>query len=225
MGRLSSDRLSEILDKSILKKYDCFIETGTFTGISIIPLAKKFKHVEFHTIEIVEELYLYAKSKAKLENIDNLNFHLGDSSTLIEKVINDTQKENVIIFLDAHSSSYEGYTAESIEKDISENLFSKIKNKVLGKKKKIFTDTKINKLSDIEVPLLNELTAISKIKKNFLIVIDDFDLFEKKFNFADWSNINEEKIKKLFENKITHQFKMSKSGHNSPQLILEIKNK
>ena len=225
MGRLSSDRFSEILDKSILKKYDCFIETGTFTGISIIPLAKKFKHVEFHTIEIVEELYLHAKNKAKLENIDNLNFHLGDSSILIEKVINDTQKENVVIFLDAHSSSYEGYTAESIEKDISENLFSKIKNKVLGKKKKIFTDTKINKLSDIEVPLLNELTAISKIKKNFLIVIDDFDLFEKKFNFADWSNINEEKIIKIFKNKITHQFKMSKSGHNSPQLILEIKNK
>ena len=56
MGRLSSDRFSEILDKSILKKYDCFIETGTFTGISIIPLAKKFKHVEFHTIEIVRTL-------------------------------------------------------------------------------------------------------------------------------------------------------------------------
>ena len=225
MGRLSSDRLSEILEKSILKKYDCFIETGTFTGTSIIPLAKNFKQIEFHTIEIVEQLYLFARDKAKKEAIHNLNFHLGDSSILIEKVIKNTLKENIIVFLDAHSSSYAGYSADSIEKDISENLLSKIKNKILRKKKKIFTDTKINKLSDIEVPLLNELSAISKINKKFLIVIDDFDLFEKKFDFADWSNINEDKIKKIFENKITHQFKMSKSGLNSPQLILEISNK
>ena len=62
MGILSSQRLNEILIKSKYKNYNYFIETGTYTGRSIIPLAKNFIEIQFHTIEIVEELYFFAKS-------------------------------------------------------------------------------------------------------------------------------------------------------------------
>ena len=65
---------------------------------------------------------------------------------------------------------------------------------------------------------------IYKINKNFLIIIDDFDLFEKKKAFADWSHVNKQKIEKIFLNKIINQFQISKQGLNSDQLIIEVKN-
>ena len=222
MGILSSERLKEILSNSKLKNYYNFIETGTYTGRSIIPLSKEFANIEFHTIEIVNELYVLAKKKAKKESINNINFHYGDSLLLLEKIINSIEKENVIIFLDAHSSSYEGYSASTIEKDSNENFFIKLKNKILGKKKYISTNVKKNKLTTKDVPVLDELMIISKIKKNFLIIIDDFHLFEQKFSFADWSDVNEEKIKNIFSKKIINQFNLPKKGLNSPQLIIEV---
>ena len=69
MGILSSERLEEILLNSKSKNYSDFIETGTYTGRSIIPLSKKFQNIEFHTIEIVKELYLFAKEKAKKHGV------------------------------------------------------------------------------------------------------------------------------------------------------------
>ena len=223
MGILSFQRLNEILKKSKFKNYNTFIETGTYTGRSIIPLAKNFPEIEFHTIEIVRELYSFARKKAESESAKNLNFYLGNSTMLIENIINKIKKDNIIIFLDAHSSSYEGFSAQSIEKDSAESSFIKIKNKFLGKKKIISTNIKFNKLAEEDVPLIKELTIISKLKKNFLVIIDDFDKFEKKYHFADWSNIKEEKIEKIFSNKIKNKFKMPKQNLNTPQLILEVR--
>ena len=222
MGILSTQRLNEILILSKYKKYNSFIETGTYTGRSVIPLAKNFPDLEFHTIEIVNELYLFAQEKALKQSVNNLYFHLGDSTKLLKEIINNIEKEDIIIFLDAHSSSYQGYSAETIEKDSAEGFLSKMKNKALGKKKNLSTNIKINKLTNIDVPLIKELLIISEIKKNFLIIIDDYDLFEKKYSFADWSQISEEKVEKIFFNKIKNKFKMSKQGLNSPQLILEV---
>tara|TARA_B100001121_G_scaffold288179_1_gene286040 strand:- start:257 stop:742 length:486 start_codon:yes stop_codon:yes gene_type:complete len=135
MGILSSERLDKILLNSKSKNYTDFIETGTYTGRSIIPLSKKFHNIEFHTIEIVKELYLFAKEKAKKQSIQNINFHYGDSLMLLEGIISKIKSENIIVFLDAHSSSYEGYSAETIEADSSENFLMKLKNKILRKKK------------------------------------------------------------------------------------------
>ena len=224
MGILSSERLDKILLNSKLKNYTDFIETGTYTGRSIIPLSKKFHNFEFHTIEIVKELYLFAKEKAKKQSIQNINFHYGDSLMLLEGIISKIKSENIIVFLDAHSSSYEGYSAETIEADSSENFLMKFKNKILRKKKIISTDIKKNNLTKLDVPILEELMIISKINKNFLIIIDDFDLFEKKKAFADWSHVNKKKIEKIFLNKIINQFQISKQGLNSDQLIIEVKN-
>ena len=143
---------------------------------------------------------------------------------LLEGIISKIKSENIIVFLDAHSSSYEGYSAETIEADSSENFLMKFKNKILRKKKIISTDIKKNNLTKLEVPILEELMIISKINKNFLIIIDDFDLFEKKKAFADWSHVNKQKIEKIFLNKIINQFQISKQGLNSDQLIIEVKN-
>ena len=223
MGILSSERLEEILLNSKSKNYSDFIETGTYTGRSIIPLSKKFQNIEFHTIEIVKELYLFAKEKAKKQLIQNINFHHGDSLVLLKSIISKIKSDNIIIFLDAHSSSFEGYSAETIETDSSENFLMKLKNKILRKEKLISTDIKKNKLTKLDVPILEELMIISKINKNFLIIIDDFDLFGNKWPFADWSNINKKKIEKIFLNKIVNQFQMYKQGLNSEQLIIETK--
>ena len=201
MGILSSKRYEEILDKALSKNYKTFIETGTYNGRSIIPLAKEFSNVSFYTIEIVKELYLFAKNKAEDEGLKNINFYHGDSRDLLKKILNSIDSEHVIIFLDAHSSSYEGYSAETIDLDNNENFFIRILNKILNKKKTVTTDIKKNKLSNIEVPLLEELNLISTIKKNFLIVIDDHNLFGEKFNFADWKDINEEAINAIFKDR------------------------
>ena len=116
MGILSSDRFEEIINNSSYKNYDCFIETGTYTGRSIIPLAKKNPKIQFHTIEIVKELYLFAKDKANEQDLKNIEFHLGDSVQILEKIIKNIKSDHLMIFLDAHSSSYEGFSAETIEK-------------------------------------------------------------------------------------------------------------
>ena len=223
MGILSSKRYEEILDKALSKNYKTFIETGTYNGRSIIPLAKEFSNVSFYTIEIVKELYLFAKNKAEDEGLKNINFYHGDSRDLLKKILNSIDSEHVIIFLDAHSSSYEGYSAETIDLDNNENFFIRILNKILNKKKTVTTDIKKNKLSNIEVPLLEELNLISTIKKNFLIVIDDHNLFGEKFNFADWKDINEEAINDIFKGRLINSFTMPKQDLNSPQYIIEIK--
>jgi hypothetical protein len=223
MGILSPKRYEEILDKALSKDYKTFIETGTYNGRSIIPLAKKFTNINFYTIEIVKELYLFAKNKAEDEGLKNINFYLGDSRDMLKKVLKSIDSEYVIIFLDAHSSSYEGYSAETIDLDNNEIFLIKILNKILNKKKTVTTDIKKNKLSNTEVPLLEELNLISTIKKNFLIVIDDYDLFGEEFNFASWKHINEKAINDIFEGRLINSFIMQKQGLNSTQYIIEVK--
>ena len=142
---------------------------------------------------------------------------------MLKKVLNSIDSEYVIIFLDAHSSSYEGYSAETIDLDNNEIFLIKILNKILNKKKTVTTDIKKNKLSNTEVPLLEELNLISTIKKNFLIVIDDYDLFGEECNFASWKHINEKAINDIFEGRLINSFIMQKQGLNSTQYIIEVK--
>ena len=160
MGILSSERLNEIISYSIKKNYKSFLETGTYNGRSILPLAKNFPDIDFHTIEIVSDLYNFAKKRALDQNIQNINFYLGDTMKILDQIINKINNNDIIIFLDAHSSGYEGYSAETIEEDTKITFFNKIK-KFFNKKKKISTDVKVNKLTDVEVPLLYELKILT----------------------------------------------------------------
>lgn len=86
-------------NKNINKDYPVFIETGTYMGGTIIPLEIHFN--ELHTIEIKEEIFVKVKDK---NNKSKINFHLGDSSKILNKLCPKI-KNNAIFFLDGHWSS------------------------------------------------------------------------------------------------------------------------
>lgn len=226
MGLLTSDRLNRIIQQSEFQNFTTFIETGTYTGRSIIPLSKQYGSKKFITIEIVEELYVYAKKQAKVNQIENIEFIKGDTVNELKNILNNIKDDFIICFLDAHSSPYEGDKAETIEKDSHKLVTKNFLEKILGyfKKKKyaLSTNIKKNKLSDYEVPILEELKIINNYNKNFLIIIDDFDLFEKKFSFANWKNINRNKIENIFSSRLLKSFDLPKEGLNSQQLVLKI---
>ena len=199
MGLLTPDRLNDIIQKSEFQNFSTFIETGTYTGRSIIPLSKQYNSKKFITIEIVEELYLYAKKQAKINSVYNIEFINGDTVSELKNILDNLPNDFIICFLDAHSSPYEGDKAETIEKDshksINKNFLGKILSYFNEKKYSLSTNIKKNKLSEYDVPLLKELEIINNYNKNFLIIIDDFDLFEKELLFADWKNVNRKKLK------------------------------
>lgn len=82
-------------------KFSCkiFIETGTNQGNTISKLDKMFDTV--HTIEVSESLYHLTSSKYANTKI---NFHLGDSSEVLEKISSTMKESNVCFFLDGHYS-------------------------------------------------------------------------------------------------------------------------
>jgi len=71
---------------------------------------------------------------------------------------------------------------------------------------KISCDIHDNKLTDITVPLIEELQIINSFNHNFLIIIDDYSLF----------GVNE--IQKIFKNRLENYYIHSKS-----MLVLKIK--
>jgi hypothetical protein len=80
------------------KKYNCFIETGTYNGNTIFSLEPYFN--KLYTIEFSEQYYNNTKNKYSGSKI---NFILGDSAiifeTLLEKIT-----DKCIFFLDGHWS-------------------------------------------------------------------------------------------------------------------------
>lgn len=65
-------------------------------------------------------------------------------------------------------------------------------------KRIIDTNLLKNKLSAVTVPLLDEINLIKDIKnRDMLIIIDDLNMFNLKYSFADWSGISISKIKKI----------------------------
>jgi hypothetical protein len=103
--------------------YNCFIETGTYNGDTIIPLEPYFN--KLYTIEFSEKYYNNTKNKY---NGDKINFILGDSSIVFESLL-PTITDKCIFFLDGHWSS--GDTGRSnkdcpLEEEITHinNLFT-----------------------------------------------------------------------------------------------------
>jgi hypothetical protein len=83
------------------KKYNCFIETGTYLGSTIFSLEPYFN--KLYTIEFSEKYYINTKNKYNGNKID---FILGDSSIVFETLLpNITDK--CIFFLDGHWSGYD----------------------------------------------------------------------------------------------------------------------
>jgi len=210
MGHLSLQRLHQLI-KEFEFKSNTFIESGTYTGRSIIPIARNLNY-NCHTIEIIKELSISTKEKAFNLNVKNINFYVGDTVKLIEGIITKIE-DNIIIFLDAHSSYYESDNIDTIHSD------TKRVHKGIEKRKnnyKYSCNIRKNKLSKYEVPLLEELKIISKFNKNFLIIIDDFDLFGKNIECANWTELELNKCLDLFKDK-NIKYKIFK---NPSQLII-----
>lgn len=76
-----------------------FIETGTYEGDTILPMASVFK--QLYTIEIKPEFSNSVRAKAQSRGITNINFIVGDSSVELEELLK-TINESVVFFLDGH---------------------------------------------------------------------------------------------------------------------------
>lgn len=76
---------------------DVFIETGTYTGRSVLDACKQdFK--EIHSIEWLEKHYLACKKKVK--GYENCHLHHGSSPDVLPQIIDGTK--TTTFWLDAH---------------------------------------------------------------------------------------------------------------------------
>ena len=71
-----------------------FIETGTYMGDTTEWASKHFKHVE--TVEAYEKIY--TETSTKLAHLKNIQFHLGDSSELLPKIIEGLRGPSLFFF-------------------------------------------------------------------------------------------------------------------------------
>jgi hypothetical protein len=91
--------------KDDYRKYNCFIETGTFHGGTIFSLEPYFH--KLYTIEFSEKYYMNTKKKYRGNKI---NFILGDSAVVFERLLPHIT-DKCIFFLDGHYSG--GDTGQS----------------------------------------------------------------------------------------------------------------
>lgn len=80
-------------------KYTCFVESGTFWGGTIFSVEPFFN--KLYTIEFSEKFY---ENTRRMYNGTKINFILGDSSIVFEKLLPNID-DKTIFFLDGHWSS------------------------------------------------------------------------------------------------------------------------
>ena len=83
------------------------LEIGTFTGYSALCLAEGLqKNGRLHTIDINEELYLFAKKYITKANLnDTIIQHIGNALEIIPKI----KEKFDIVFIDADKTNYINY--------------------------------------------------------------------------------------------------------------------
>tara|TARA_B000000557_G_C20791967_1_gene451463 strand:- start:1114 stop:1683 length:570 start_codon:yes stop_codon:yes gene_type:complete len=102
MPSLNIDIFDSIKESNIFKNYPIFIETGTFEGETIFKMSPLFKTL--HTIEIKKLYYNNVLNKYNSLKLNNINFHLGDSSDVLIDLSKQIEQPS-IFFLDGHWSS------------------------------------------------------------------------------------------------------------------------
>lgn len=198
MGFLTIERFNDIISTyNIDTKCSVFIETGTYIGRTVIPIAKN-TGMQCYTIEIIKELSECVKNKYKF--LSNIEFIVGDSINILPDLLKNIKYENIIIFLDAHSSNYGGNNLDTIHTE------SKKSHKLRDTSDKKYSCNILkNKLTEITVPLIEELKLIRQYydenkDKNILIIIDDYNMFGVVNEYSDWSSISKDKCLDIFDN-------------------------
>lgn len=114
MRHLNYSSLEKVFAKYPEYKTKVFVETGTFLGGTIVPMAQHFE--QLYTIEINRETQVKAMKKATREGIKNINFICGDSAIELGRLTKELPKNKpVIFFLDGHyTKSKKGATGKGI---------------------------------------------------------------------------------------------------------------
>lgn len=159
MGHIDRFNLQDYIDN-----YDTsvFVETGTGMGVSL-KHALQFPFAEFHTIEIMEELY--NKVKEELKENTTCNFVNNNSKDGLKEILSSVDADkNITYWLDAHFPGADFGLAGTSYGSTSDK--------------------------DVRIPLESELRMIKEIRdtKNDVFVIDDLRIYEDgPFTGGNWS--------------------------------------
>jgi len=166
--------LTEGFINHIIKRYkirmspEVFIETGTYKGISMANVSKKFRLV--HTIELSENLY--KKAVDKFKDRKNIVFHCGDSAETLKKILPSID-EPVVFWLDAHYSA-----GETVRGHEEIPLLRELEAIVSSGRK------------HVDIIIIDDLPYIGK--KGTIINKEDPNY--PKITYYDWRDITVEKI-------------------------------
>jgi hypothetical protein len=158
MGQLNE----AIQVKNVLEFYDIknFVETGTGAAEVVRSVYTIDDKLNIHTIEIVKEIY--NKNKVSFSYLKNVNWHLGQSSEVLSKIL-PSLEGNTLFWLDAHFPGADfGMASYGDEPDLNKRL-----------------------------PLKSELEIIVKNKdvSNDVFVIDDLRIYEDgSFEDGSWAD-------------------------------------
>ena len=136
MGQLNQ----AIKIKNVFKFYDIknFVETGTGIGEVVRSVCEIDQNINIHTIEIIEEIY--DKNKISLSYLDNVNWHLGQSSDVLPDIVPSLQG-STLFWMDAHFPGADFGLAEyGDEKNIDKRLPLKSELEIIVKNKDVSND-------------------------------------------------------------------------------------
>jgi hypothetical protein len=156
MGTIAAHSIGEIITKF---KTEIFFETGTYKGAGVdYALNHSFKEV--HSVEFMEEHYLYCASKYAR----NLRVRLwrGSSHKILQLVGPSLRDERILFWLDAH--------LPAVHKDQDQSI-------------------KTNHSDELQLPLESELRALAQTRdlSKDVFVIDDLRIYETgPFENGNW---------------------------------------
>ena len=173
--------LEELLDAKNHNNIKYFVETGTYKADTTIMASKYFDKV--YTTEIHPGLYTSAMNRANTENVSNINFYLGDSSTLLRQITPQVL-DGAIFFLDAHisgsDSGWNGTDRVPILKELDAILTYKIGPSVF-----IVDDLRLWKQQVWDWAHITNEGLVSEFTKRNIEVVKSFEKNDRFYIFTN----------------------------------------
>ncbi|MCR9295009.1 MAG: class I SAM-dependent methyltransferase [bacterium] len=172
MGAISSGIPRDVVKRlAEVSRAKTFVETGTFQGATTRWAAELFETV--HTIELAPSLY--DRYHQDLQQLPNVNPHLGDSAKLLPEIVSQLDSQPVIFWLDGHWSG--GETAgESAECPIMEELAClehRDQDLILIDDARLFLCAPPQPHKPEHWPTMAEICQRYDLERRFIQVIDD----------------------------------------------------